>query len=67
VHVLVDQAVEDGFRRIRPVSGSIMAGGGASRLASHRVLMPDHQQLSIFGQVLAEHMDGEAEYRANML
>jgi hypothetical protein len=27
--------------------------------------MPEHQQLSILGQVLAEHQDGEGDYKAN--
>jgi hypothetical protein len=46
--------------------------GPVSRLVPHpagvppqyRVLMPDHQQLSILRQVTAEHQDGQAEYPA---
>jgi hypothetical protein len=30
----------------------------------YRVLMPEHQQLSIFRQVAAEHQDGQAEHPA---
>ena len=33
--------------------------------AQHRVLVPEHQQLSILGQVPAEHQDKETEYPAN--
>ena len=33
--------------------------------AQHRVLVPEHQQLSTLGQVPAEYQDGEAEYPAN--
>jgi hypothetical protein len=33
--------------------------------AQHRVLVPEHQQLSILRQVLAEYQDGDAEYPAN--
>jgi len=29
-----------------------------------RVLVPEHQQLSILRQVAAEHQDGQAEYPA---
>jgi hypothetical protein len=29
--------------------------------AQHRVLMPEHQQLSILRQVTAEHQDSQAE------
>ena len=46
--------------------------GPVSRLIPHpagvppqyRVLMPEHQQLSILRQVTAEHQDGQAEYPA---
>ena len=46
--------------------------GPVSRLIPHpagvppqyRVLMPEHQQLSIFRPVAAEHQDGQAEYPA---
>jgi hypothetical protein len=31
----------------------------------HRILVPEHQQLSILGQVPADHHDGEAQYPAN--
>ena len=37
----------------------------ASVAAQHRVLVPEHQQLSILRQVLAEYQDGDAEYPAN--
>jgi hypothetical protein len=30
----------------------------------YRVLMPEHQQLSILLQVTAEHQDGQAEHPA---
>jgi hypothetical protein len=30
----------------------------------YRVLMPEHQQLSILRQVTTEHQDGQAEYPA---
>ena len=33
--------------------------------AQHRVLVPEHEQLSILRQVPAEHEDSEAEYPAN--
>jgi hypothetical protein len=33
--------------------------------AQHRVLVPEHQQLGILSQVLAEYQDGDAEYPAN--
>jgi len=33
--------------------------------AQRRLLVPEHQQLSILGQVPAEHQDGAAEYPAN--
>ena len=41
-----------------------LAGGrpGLRRL-QYRVLVPEHQQLSILRQVAAEHQDGQAEYR----
>jgi len=32
--------------------------------AQDRVLVPEHQQLSILRQVAAEHQDGQAEYPA---
>ena len=32
--------------------------------AQHRVLVPEHQQLSILRPVAAEHQDGQAEYPA---
>jgi hypothetical protein len=31
----------------------------------HRVLVPEHEQFSILGQVSAEYQDGEAQYSAN--
>ena len=37
----------------------------ASVAAQHRVLVPEHQQLSILRQVPAEYQDGDAEYPAN--
>jgi hypothetical protein len=33
--------------------------------AQHRVLVPEHQQLSLLGPVPAEHHDSQAEYPAN--
>ena len=33
--------------------------------AQHRVLVPEYQRLSLFGQVLAEQQDHEAEYPAD--
>jgi hypothetical protein len=32
--------------------------------AQHRVLVPEHQQLSILRQVTAEHQEGQPEYPA---
>jgi hypothetical protein len=47
--------------------------GPVSRLVPHpadvppqyRILMPEHQQLSILRQVTAEHQDGQAEHPAH--
>ena len=36
----------------------------ASVAAQYRVLVPEHQQLSVLRQVTAEHQDGQAEYPA---
>ena len=33
--------------------------------AHHRVLVPEHQQFSLLGQVPTEHQDGEGGYKAN--
>jgi hypothetical protein len=33
--------------------------------AQHRVLVPEHQQFSLLGQLLAEHQDGQGGYKAN--
>jgi len=33
--------------------------------AQHRVLVPEHQQLSILRQIPAEYQDSQAEYPAN--
>jgi hypothetical protein len=31
----------------------------------HRIFVPEHQQLSLLGQVSAEHQDGEGGYKAD--
>jgi hypothetical protein len=33
--------------------------------AQHRVLVPEHQQFSLLGQVPAEHQDAEGGYKAD--
>ena len=46
-----------------PVSRLIPHTPGVT--AQHRVLVPEHQQLSFPRPVPAEHQDSQAEYRAN--
>jgi hypothetical protein len=46
-----------------PVGGLVTHPAGVA--AEHRVLVPEHRQLSILSQVPAEHEDSEAEYPAN--
>ena len=46
-----------------PVSWLVSDPAGVA--AQHRVLVPEHQQLSILRLVPAEHQDSEAEYPAN--
>ena len=56
-------------QRLRGRSRASAANGPVSRLvpypasvaAQHRVLVPQHQQFSVFRQVLTEHQDGQAE------
>jgi hypothetical protein len=46
-----------------PVSGLVPHPPGVP--AQHRVLVPEHQQLSILSQVPAEYQDGEGGYTAD--
>ncbi len=47
----------------RPVSRPVPDPAGVA--AQHRVLMAEHEQLSILRQVAAGYQDSEAEYPAN--
>ena len=47
-----------------PVGGLVPYPAGVP--TQHRVLVPEHQQLSLLGQVPAEHQDGEVELQGEL-
>jgi len=49
----------------RTTPGRRLVTHAADVTAEHRVLVPEHQQLSILSQVPAEYEDSEAEYPAS--
>jgi PAS domain-containing protein len=66
---LPDEAITGGLQRSTAAREPHPAGGfvthPAGVAAQHRVLVPEHEQLSILGQIPAEHEGSEAEYPAN--